>query len=457
MANSVPVVRPASLLALVKRFGCDAMSFLAFESSIRHWVEPGSSGSDAVVSFADTGAAWVGVGAPFAEASQIPAVASRFVRCARERGRRACFFATEVREIEGFSRLLLGEQPVWDPAAWPDCVATHRRLREQIRRPRGKGLVVRRAEPRELEARGFLRPQVEALAREWLGSRRMSPMGFLVALEPFHLPAEHRYFVAVQGERVVAFLSAVPVYARRGWLIEDVLRSRRAPNGTTEALIDAMMRDVADSEFVTLGLAPLSGPVSPWLRVVRFASTPLFDFTGLRRFRQRLHPMRWESVWLLYPRSGWAAIHVVDSLRAFAGGSLLGFALRSLIRGPRGASWALALPLVPWTLLLGGLVLAGRNDLLGFSSAALSGWVVFDALLSVLLVLVSLRPRRGRVVASAAAAIVDAGISVPHLVVGGLGRTLGAVTLRSLGALAPCVGAAVLSWVALQQLGRSDA
>ncbi len=433
------------------------MSFLAFESSIRHWVQTNRSGSDAVVSFADTGGAWVGVGAPFADASQIPAVAESFVQCARERGRRACFFATEVRAIEGFSRLLLGEQPVWRPSAWPDCVSRHRRLREQIRRPRAKGLVVRRVEPRELDSHTDLRAQIDALAREWLGTRRMLPMGFLVAIEPFHLPEEHRYFVAVQGQRVVAFLSAVPVYARCGWLIEDVLRSRRAPNGTTEALIDMLMRDVADSEFVTLGLVPLSGPVSPWLRAVRFVSTPLFDFTGLRRFRQRLHPARWESVWLLYPRSGWAAIHVMDSLRAFAGGSLTRFALGSVIRGPRGASWALAVPLVPWTLLLAGLVLIGRADLVGFSSTALAAWVVFDALLSALLVLVSMRPRRGRVVASAAAAIVDAGISVPHLVVGGLGRTVVAMTLRGVGAFAPCIGAAVLSWIAVQQLGQSDA
>ena len=240
---------------------------------------------------------------------------------------------------------------------------------------------MRRVEPRELDSASPLRQQVDALAREWLGSRRMTPMGFLVALEPFHLPEEHRYFVAARGQRVVAFLSAVPVYARRGWLIEDVLRSRRAPNGTTEALIDAVMRDVAGSDFVTLGLAPLSGPVAPWLRVVRFATTPLFDFKGLRAFRQRLRPLRWERVWLLYPSSECAAAHVMDSLRAFAGGSLLRFALRSVVRGPSGASWALAVPLVPWTLLLAGLLIAGRATLVGFSPSALAVWVAFDALL----------------------------------------------------------------------------
>ena len=278
-------------------------------------------------------------------------------------------------------------------------------------------------------------------------------MAFLVALEPFHLPAEHRYFVAERGGRVVELLSAVPVYARRGWLIEDVLRSRRAPNGTTEALIDALMRDVADSDFVTLGLAPLSGSMAPFLRVARLVSSPLFDFEGLRRFRQRLRPSHWESVWLLYPRSEWALGHLVESLRAFAGGSLIRFALRSIARGPSGPPWALALPLVPWTLLLATLALVGRSDLVGFSRAALVGWVGFDALLSVQLLRSAQRPRRGRLAVSASAAILDAGFSLPHMLAGGLGTTFVSIVLRSLTAFAPCFGAVVLSWVVVQQMG----
>ena len=425
---------------------------------MRHWFDGVAGGrADAVVAFNDTGKAWIAAGAPVSEVARIPRVARTFVDRAREQGRRACFFATESCEIEGFARLLLGEQPVWEPAAWPGMLATHRRLREQIRRPRAKGVIVRRVKVDALGPETRLRCQAESLAREWLGSRRMVPMGFLVALEPFHLPGEHRYFVAERRGQMVAFLSAVPVYARRGWLIEDVLRSRHAPNGTTEALIDTMMRDVADSEFVTLGLAPLSGPIAPWLRAARFVSSPLFDFDGLRRFRQRLRPSRWESVWLLYPRSEWAVGPVVESLRAFAGGSLLRFALRCVARGPSGPPWALALPLIPWTLLLALLAISGRSDLVGFSPAVLSAWVAFDALLAGQLLRSALRPRPGRLVVSATAATLDAGLSVPHLVAGGFGRTLAPILLRSLAAFAPCLGAAVLIWVAARQLLRSEA
>jgi phosphatidylglycerol lysyltransferase len=457
MSSSAPgPTRPA--FDLIRRFGTDAVSFLAFESSMRLWFDVEAGGaSEGVVAFNDTGTAWIAAGRPVAEASRVPQVAARFVQSARENGRRACFFATESGAIDGFARLLLGEQPVWEPAGWPAMLASHRRLREQIRRPRAKGVTVRRVEAYELEPGGPLRRRVESLAREWLATRRMVPMGFLVAVEPFHNAAEHRYFVAERHGQVVEFLSAVPVYARRGWLIEDVLRGPHVPNGTTEALIDAVMRDVADSEFVTLGLAPLTGAIPPWLRIARFVTSPFFDFDSLRRFRQRLRPSRWEAIWLLYPRSDAPWVAVIESLRAFAGGSLARFALRSFARGPSGPPWALALPLVPWTLLLAVLALAGRSDLVGFSRAALFAWVAFDALLTVQLMRSARQPRPGRLAVCAAAALVDAGVSIPHLVVGGFGRAFAPILLRGLGALAPCFGAAVLIWSAAKEILRSDA
>jgi lysylphosphatidylglycerol synthetase-like protein (DUF2156 family) len=455
-SNAKRLAGPA--FELVRRFGADAVSFLAFESTMRLWFDVGAAGtSEAVVAFNDTGNAWIAVGAPITEASRIPQVAARFVERARQQERRACFFATESGAVEGFARLLLGEQPVWDPADWPRMLASHRRLREQIRRPKAKGVTFRRVEAAELEPDRPLRAKVESLAREWLGSRRMVPMGFLVALEPFHFASEHRYFIAERQGQVIEFLSAVPVYARRGWLVEDILRGRRAPNGTTEALVDALMRDVADSGFVTLGLSPLSGAIAPWLRVARFVTSPFFDFQSLRRFRQRLRPSRWECVWLLYPCSEAPLMPVIESLRAFAGGSLIRFALRSIARGPSGPPWALALPLVPWTLLLAVLALSGHSRLVGFSSPALFAWVAFDILLTAQLMRSATRPRPGRLAVSAAAAVVDAGLSIPHLIAGGFGRALAPILLRSLAAFAPCVGAAVLSWTAVRELVRPEA
>lgn len=444
------------LLPLLERFGGEAVSFLGVESRMMHWFEGGPQGGPrACVAYVDTGTAWVAAGAPLAEPDRLADVAAAFVRAARAAGRRACFFCAERQPLDGFSSLLLGLQPVWRPSEWPSKVATHRRLREQVRRAHAKGVRVRPVGADELRAGSALREEVEALARQWLASRHMEPMGFLVALEMFHLPEEHRYFAAEREGRVVAFLSAVPVYAARGWLVEDVVRDRDAPNGTTEALVDSLMRAVAGDDFVTLGLAPLAGPVSPWLGWIGSLSRPLYDFRGIYDFKQRLHPSRWDRVWLVHPRAESSVLHVLESLRAFAGGSLIAFAARSLWRHPSAPPWALALPLVPWTALLAVLELAGQADVLGLSRSSLAAWIGFDATLVVLLLRSALRPGPRRLAVSTAAAALDAAWSVPHLVWTGLGKTASFVVLRAVSVLAPCFGAAILAWATAQAFERA--
>ena len=83
-----------------------------------------------------------------------------------------------------------------------------------------------------------------------------------------------------------------PVFARQGWLLQHIIRDPRAPNGSTELLVDAAMRAAVEEgqRYVTLGLAPLSGEVGPWLRVARLWGAALFDFEGLRAFKAKLRP-----------------------------------------------------------------------------------------------------------------------------------------------------------------------
>jgi hypothetical protein len=59
----------------------------------------------------------------------------------------------------------------------------------------------------------------------------MEPLDFLVAVKPFRAANEHLYFVAERGGEAVQFLSAVPIYARHGWLMEDMLAASMRRTG----------------------------------------------------------------------------------------------------------------------------------------------------------------------------------------------------------------------------------
>jgi phosphatidylglycerol lysyltransferase len=432
-------------LDLLRAFGRDAISFVGLEGSMRHWFDQETRG---FVAYVETRGAWVACGAPVGDRADVVAIASRFVLAAKARGRRASFFATEAIEFEGaaqFKRTLIGEQPIVRIGDWAEYIAKSRNLRGQLRYARSKKVTVRYVDAAEVT--GLLRPSIDELTKGWLAARLMAPMHFLVALDPFARASEHRYFVAEQEGKVIAFLSAVPIYERASWLVEDILRSKRAPNGTAELLIDALVQNIApSSHFFTLGLTPLSGHVANWLKIARFVMRPLYDFEGLRAFKARLRPSHWEPVYTVHPRTQPSFVAILDALDAFAGGAPVMFAMRTIVRHPHAPAFALAAPLAPWTLLLATIAATLHASLLGFSTRALFAWTAYDIVLFVLLIRCARHPTPWRLAIATFAAAGDAALSMRHLIDTGFGRSIFAVTLRLLGTLGPSLGTLALAW-----------
>jgi len=387
----------ARVLELLRAYGWNTTSFQILERGFAYWFD---AAGNSCVAYVDTGTAWVAAGAPIAPAETIEAVAEQFVAEAARKRRRVCFFAVERRLVGApwLRKMPIGEQPVWDPSSWGEIVQREPRLREQIRRAGAKGVVVRSVAAEEIE-RAPLRAEFEELIANWLTTRKMAPMGFLVDVQPFDFAKERRCFVAEQRGRVVGILVAVPVYQRSGWLFEDLLRSPEAPNGTNEMLIDLAMRSVAEegSRYVTLGLAPLAGRVSRRLSTIRALSATLYDFDGVRRFKSKLRPEHWSTIYLAWPRQGSSFMALYDSLAAFTmrsrdgheRASFVRFGLETIAHAPAAGVRLLAILLVPWTALLASPVAARF-----FSSRAVQfAWVIFDIGLTVAMLSLAARWR----------------------------------------------------------------
>lgn len=431
------------VLALIKRHGWNSTSFQILEPNFHYWVD----GDDACVGYVDTGAAWVVAGAPIAPAERVAGVAARFAAAAHAQGRRVSCFGTEERftELAGWSALRVGDQPVWAPADWQAGVRESKSLREQLRRARAKRVVVRALEVDELAPGHAVRTQLDALIARWLATKQIAPMGFLVQLDPFSFPEEKRYFVAEQHGTIVGFLAAIPIYARDGWFFEDLLRDPAAPNGTTELLIDAGMRAAGEAgvTHVTLGLAPLAGDVSPWLRFARRWGRALYDFEGLHAFKSKLKPREWDPIYLSYPRGRSGLFAIVDTLTAFARGGLLRFGIKTLLRGPSILVRTLAALLAVWTVLL-----ALPSSTRWFPSPVWQwGWIGFDIVLFVALFSLAKRwrPRLGTAVAIAVTT--DAVATATEAALYNLPRLGSLVELAVVAiAIAAPTGAAVMLW-----------
>lgn len=299
--------------AILRRHGWASLSFRVLAPGFSYWfVDP-----DAFVAYRDTGAAWVVAGPPLAAAERYSEVAEHFAMAAVRARRRVCWIDVGARfsERTGIPATLVGEEPQWDARAWERLLASCKTIRSQVRRAANKGVTPRILAPHEVAVTSSLRPRLEALVGQWAAGRSLAPLGFLMQIEPFSYPQERRYIVAERGDQFVALLAAAPIYARRGWLVEHVFRAPNAPNGTAELLVDHLMRRCAAEyePFVSLGLAPLHGPVPASLRWLGRLGRGLYDVEGLSAFRERLRPDRWEPRYLAYPggRSRTASLYDV--------------------------------------------------------------------------------------------------------------------------------------------------
>lgn len=436
----------ARVLALLQGHAWNATSFQVLEEGFRYWFDEESG---ACVAYVETAGAWVVAGAPIAHGDALARVTADFVAAARAKGRRVGFFAVEERFLRatGLVSLRIGEQPTWDPQRWGETVRSAKSLREQLRRARAKGVTVRSARAAEVaDPASPARGAVEALIGRWLGSRGMAPMGFLVDVQPFAFPEERRYFVAERAGRIVAFLAAVPIYARQGWLLEDLLRDPAAPNGTAELVVDAAMRALAEegSRYATLGLAPLAGATG-WLLVAREWTRALYDFEGVRAFKAKLRPHAWEPIYLAYPPGASANLALFDGLAAFARGSFARFGAETLLHGPAVVVRALGALLVPWIALLA--LAPARWFPFAWSRIA---WVTLDVAVAVALVALSWRWRAWLARALAITATADALATWVEAIAWNAPRAAGLLdwSVVVVACLAPSLAAAIL-WGAI--------
>jgi phosphatidylglycerol lysyltransferase len=331
--------------ALALRYGWNATAYQVVNPGIAHWLDPAG---DALVGYVTAGLPWqrtrVVAGAPVCPEERLPEIIEAFEGEARARGERVCYFgaAGRVMTLLGdrpdYSVVVLGAQPTWEPSRWAETIESHASLRAQLARARNKGVTVSEW-PTE---RTRENPELRRCLSEWLATRSLPPLHFLVEPETLSRLEGRRVFVAERNGVPVGFVTCSPVPARSGWLTEQFVRGADAPNGTTELMLDAAVRTLAadGARYVTMGLVPLSkntwvpSDYNPlWLRFalswVRAHGRRFYNFDGLDRFKAKFLPHAWEPIYAISnePRFSFSTLYAIAD--AFSDGS----PIRAVLKG----------------------------------------------------------------------------------------------------------------------------
>lgn len=330
--------------SIVRRWGWNGTSYQILNPGFTFWLD---RERDAAAGYVERYGVRVVGGAPICADHRFDEVIQSFERDAAAAGCGVAYFGAE-RRIADLARMdarrvtfPIGAQPVWNPSSLVREFATHTSLRAQLSRARNKHVQTRRV------------PQVDAaLARalracldEWVSRRGLPPLHFLIETETLDDLVDRRLVVAECGGRIIGYLLATPIPAREGWLIEQLVRSAGAPNGTAEALLHhaARMFDDEGAAMLTLGLAPLARrgvPVvnrSPsWTRAflaaLRSHGRRFYNFEGLEQFKAKFGASSWDPVYLSLAPGTRLPRTLLAVTAAFSGEALWRFVPRMLLR-----------------------------------------------------------------------------------------------------------------------------
>jgi len=303
------------LLRLQTLYGYNPHSLVSIAPGAMLWSSPDIDGA---VIYGEFGRVWLAAGDPLAPVEEMAELARQFAAFAKKKNRVVAFVPTSAEFARSvvprdFIAVKVGAAPYFDLQTWNPRGDSAKKIRAGVNQARRAGVTVE-VIPEGIDE--LLKKETAQLCLHWLGARRSATtFGWLIALDPFLHSEYKKYFAARVNGRLVGFLAASPIPARRGWYLEDVLREPDAPQGTATLLVvEALANLKAEgAALATLGTSPLTtdGPVDVPTehrvvsRALDVASRRLggfYNFEGLRRFKGKFVPSWWESEYALGQR-----------------------------------------------------------------------------------------------------------------------------------------------------------
>lgn len=225
------------------------------------------------------------------------------------------------------TRIEFGEELILDPFRDPTKESgtygslVRRKTKQSIR----EGVTVHEF----LDEDPVLQQAIERIGELWLQGRRGQQF-HISNIYLFDDRIGKRWFYAKKGDQIVGVVSLNQLQAHQGWLLNHLMLTGGAPNGTSELLIVSVLEALRNEgcRYVTVGFASAKelgqivglGKISTWVARLMFKiARKVGNLDGLNMFWGKFHPRR-EPAYLLFNKN-----HI--SIREL-------IALRNALNGP---------------------------------------------------------------------------------------------------------------------------
>jgi phosphatidylglycerol lysyltransferase len=309
-----PVIAPRVVAAdrerlerMLSVWGRNRISHLAVHgASSYHWLD-----GDACVAFSLRGRTALALGDPIGPPELVPAAVSDFISYCERQDWIPAFYqvddAMPYRDL-GLTLMPIGAEALIQPFDFRITGKDRADLRYAVHRCERAGVQITfESGPDALSQHA---DQLHAVSGRWLQSRRSPELGYsLGTLATLSDPDIVVGLAFAANGRLEAFVSWLPVPARKGWTLDLMRRRPDSIYGVMEALILRSIEEAARCGIaeVSLGVAPrtigageAAGTMDRALRAMYWGLDRFQRSNTLRRFKTKFGP-RWEDRYLVVP------------------------------------------------------------------------------------------------------------------------------------------------------------
>jgi phosphatidylglycerol lysyltransferase len=299
----------------LKKYGRNSMSSLLLYDGLKYYF---CGKTEALIGYYDTKKLLIGVGEPVCPVDAYRDAVQDFVAFGKSEKKDCAFllvtdvFHKMAKDI-GFLAIKVGEDFIFDVQTYVPKGNRAKKVRSAINQIRKRGAVVREYNPATTRDNS-IEDKFRDVARNWIQSHRFKAKAFFIGLKLFDFHEIKRYFYVEYDGKIVALMACLPIYARKGYLFEDLIREPSAPNGVSEIMVVEAIK-----KFKQEGAAIATFGVSPKIEVRRKDDLPVLSrfivmstikivntvlkLRLLYHYRKKYHTATVESCYLLkYPK-----------------------------------------------------------------------------------------------------------------------------------------------------------
>ena len=298
---------------LLKKYGYNTVSFQSLMTGLSYYES--SKNIEGFIPYLKINNVYLVPGDPICAEDQVYELVNELKLLCKAEKSYCCFLSISEKlkhklEIMDFGNIKIGEEGIFNLAEYSLDGKGMKDIRYNVRFAKDEGVMISHLDYPDPK----IYTKMLRINQDWLTTRKVTGFSFLLGLNPTENFEDKHIFIAKYKNKVVGYLSCVPIYNRNGMYFEDLIRSKDAPRGTNHLLVIEAINflKLKGYSLATLGTSPLSNidntdsseykNINKILEYIYENVNGFYNFKGLHEFKKSFNPNYYEEKYFsFYP------------------------------------------------------------------------------------------------------------------------------------------------------------